>query len=69
MTFKYAVSRNGVLLDRAKTEAGAGKIAAKYIGAVVVASLFITGCANSQHGGLIPCDADNCGKIPTGVVR
>lgn len=64
MTYKWAVMRGGLLLDRTLTHGRALKIAARYIGAVVVA-LIICGCT-SKHIASIPCDADNCGKLPGG---
>lgn len=65
MTYKWAIVRNGVLLDRSVNRAGAMKRAAAYTGAVAMAFVFVAGCVNPQHGGIaIPCDKDNCGKAP-----
>lgn len=40
MTYKWAVMRSGLLLDRTMTQSRALKIAAKYVGAVVVACIY-----------------------------
>jgi hypothetical protein len=67
MDYKFEVRRNGVLLDRTLTRGRAVKIAARYIGAVVIAVSFVSGCAGpGTHPLAIPCDRDNCGKNPNG---
>jgi hypothetical protein len=66
MNYMYAVMRGALVLDRTLTRAKATKIAARYAGAVVVVALFTSGCAGPQHHAVksVPCDNDNCGKLP-----